>query len=161
VTTVTIDTPSRMNPVLGVLRLREQQIEQLAALATTLTVHDRAQLISACGSGKTLTARWHGGLLARWHPAVGHRSPLQEAAGVPGPAGSRAGRPPAALHRRRLRVQVMTWLAPVFEDQSTRSGVFTWAVDQFPERFRPGKGGSVLFFSAEPDHLPVPAGGWA
>ena len=42
-----------------VLRPREQQIEQLAALATILAVHDRAQLIAACGSGKTLTARWH------------------------------------------------------------------------------------------------------
>jgi Type III restriction enzyme, res subunit/Helicase associated domain/Helicase conserved C-terminal domain len=42
-----------------VLRPREQQIEQLAALATVLALHDRAQLIAACGGGKTLTGRWH------------------------------------------------------------------------------------------------------
>lgn len=45
-------TPSRLAP-------RQHQAEALADLARTFAVHDRAQLISACGTGKTLTARWH------------------------------------------------------------------------------------------------------
>ena len=42
----------------SVLQPRAHQVDQLGALTTTFAVHDRAQLISACGSGKTITSRW-------------------------------------------------------------------------------------------------------
>ncbi|MEN3309854.1 MAG: hypothetical protein V7603_6056 [Micromonosporaceae bacterium] len=38
---------------------RAQQIEALAALTRAFAVHDRAQLVMACGTGKTLVGRWH------------------------------------------------------------------------------------------------------
>lgn len=41
------------------LHPRPHQIAALDALDKTWTTHDRAQLIMACGTGKTLTCRWH------------------------------------------------------------------------------------------------------
>lgn len=38
---------------------RPHQVEALADLMTAFAVHDRAQLIMACGTGKTLIGRWH------------------------------------------------------------------------------------------------------
>jgi superfamily II DNA or RNA helicase len=38
---------------------RPQQIEALAALTRAFAIHDRAQLVMACGTGKTLVGRWH------------------------------------------------------------------------------------------------------
>ncbi|SNT65661.1 hypothetical protein SAMN05421812_1254 [Asanoa hainanensis] len=35
------------------------QVAALAALQRALAVHDRTQLVMACGTGKTLVARWH------------------------------------------------------------------------------------------------------
>lgn len=36
-----------------------EQVEALTALARALAVHDRAQLVMACGTGKTFVGRWH------------------------------------------------------------------------------------------------------
>ena len=41
------------------LQPRPHQIAALEALDKTWTTHDRAQLVMACGTGKTLTCRWH------------------------------------------------------------------------------------------------------
>jgi superfamily II DNA or RNA helicase len=41
------------------LQPRPHQIAALDALDKTWTTHDRAQLVMACGTGKTLTCRWH------------------------------------------------------------------------------------------------------
>jgi predicted helicase len=41
------------------LRPRPRQVEALTALTRAFAVHDRAQLVMACGTGKTLVGRWH------------------------------------------------------------------------------------------------------
>jgi superfamily II DNA or RNA helicase len=41
------------------IRPRPQQVEALTNLALALAVHDRAQLVMACGTGKTFIGRWH------------------------------------------------------------------------------------------------------
>lgn len=41
------------------VRPRAHQVQALVALQLALTTHDRAQLVMACGTGKTLTARWY------------------------------------------------------------------------------------------------------
>lgn len=41
------------------LRPRPQQVQALTDLTTALAMHDRAQLVMACGTGKTLVGRWH------------------------------------------------------------------------------------------------------
>ncbi|WP_053065355.1 DEAD/DEAH box helicase [Micromonospora sp. RV43] len=41
------------------LRPRPEQVQALADLARTFALHDRAQLVMACGTGKTLVGRWH------------------------------------------------------------------------------------------------------
>jgi hypothetical protein len=41
------------------LEPRNHQVATLAAQQRTLTAHDRAQLVMACGTGKTLIGRWH------------------------------------------------------------------------------------------------------
>lgn len=38
---------------------RPHQVEALAALQPAFALHDRAQLVMACGTGKTLVGRWH------------------------------------------------------------------------------------------------------
>lgn len=38
---------------------RPQQVDALTDLARAFAVHDRAQLVMACGTGKTLVGRWH------------------------------------------------------------------------------------------------------
>ena len=38
---------------------RPQQLQALAGLLTCFAGHDRAQLVMACGTGKTLVSRWH------------------------------------------------------------------------------------------------------
>lgn len=38
---------------------RPHQVEALTDLTRALAVHDRTQLVMACGSGKTLVGRWH------------------------------------------------------------------------------------------------------
>lgn len=38
---------------------RPHQVQALADLMATFVVHDRAQLVMACGTGKTLVGRWH------------------------------------------------------------------------------------------------------
>ena len=43
----------------GVVAARPHQQRALADLARAFAVHERAQLIMACGTGKTLVARWH------------------------------------------------------------------------------------------------------
>ncbi|MEV4212515.1 Helicase associated domain protein [Micromonospora sp. NPDC049662] len=43
----------------GPLHPRPQQVEALAALTRAFVVHDRAQLVMACGTGKTLVGRWY------------------------------------------------------------------------------------------------------
>lgn len=40
-------------------RPRPHQVEALTDLARALAVHDRCQLVMACGTGKTLIGRWH------------------------------------------------------------------------------------------------------
>ena len=45
--------------MIGPLRPLPHQVTALAALASAHAAADRAQLVSACGTGKTLTARWH------------------------------------------------------------------------------------------------------
>jgi superfamily II DNA or RNA helicase len=47
-----------MSPQAG-LRPRPHQVAALAGIARVLAAWDRAQLVSACGTGKTLTGRWH------------------------------------------------------------------------------------------------------
>lgn len=41
------------------LQPRPHQIEALANLVAAFAVHDRVQLVMACGTGKTLVGRWH------------------------------------------------------------------------------------------------------
>jgi predicted helicase len=41
------------------LEPRNHQVAALAALQRTFTAHERAQLVMACGTGKTLIGRWH------------------------------------------------------------------------------------------------------
>lgn len=41
------------------LRPRPHQVAALAGIGRALAAGDRAQLVSACGTGKTLTGRWH------------------------------------------------------------------------------------------------------
>lgn len=41
------------------LRPRPHQVDALADLARAAAVHDRVQLVMACGTGKTLVGRWH------------------------------------------------------------------------------------------------------
>ncbi|WP_430786957.1 Helicase associated domain protein [Actinoplanes sp. G11-F43] len=43
---------------LASLSPRPEQIDALTALHRTFALHDRAQLVMACGTGKTLVARW-------------------------------------------------------------------------------------------------------
>ena len=43
----------------GVVAARPHQQRALADLARAFAVHERAQLIMASGTGKTLVARWH------------------------------------------------------------------------------------------------------
>lgn len=38
---------------------RPHQVSALTSLTTSLAVHDRTQLVMACGTGKTLVGRWH------------------------------------------------------------------------------------------------------
>ncbi|MCA2261709.1 DEAD/DEAH box helicase family protein, partial [Mycobacterium avium] len=38
---------------------RDHQVEALSALDSALQGHDRAQLVMACGTGKTLVGRWY------------------------------------------------------------------------------------------------------
>lgn len=46
-------------PVQATVQPRPHQADALADLLSAFAVHDRAQLVMACGSGKTLVARWH------------------------------------------------------------------------------------------------------
>lgn len=41
------------------LQPRPHQVEALANLVAAFAVHDRVQLVMACGTGKTLVGRWH------------------------------------------------------------------------------------------------------
>lgn len=41
------------------LRPRAEQVAALASLMRAFAIHDRVQLVMACGSGKTLVSRWH------------------------------------------------------------------------------------------------------
>lgn len=41
------------------VRPRPHQVQALTGLQVALTVHDRVQLVMACGTGKTLVGRWH------------------------------------------------------------------------------------------------------
>jgi superfamily II DNA or RNA helicase len=41
------------------LQPRPHQVTALAEITRALAAHDRTQLVSACGTGKTLTGRWH------------------------------------------------------------------------------------------------------
>lgn len=43
----------------GAIQPRPHQVEALTSLTTALAVHDRAQLVMACGTGKTLVGRWY------------------------------------------------------------------------------------------------------
>src|ERR1044071_7011998 len=53
-------TPWRPTPEgAGGLSPRTLQLTALTALTTALAVHDRTQLVMACGTGKTLVGRWH------------------------------------------------------------------------------------------------------
>jgi predicted helicase len=46
------DAKNRLHP-------RPHQITAIAAITRALTVGNRTHLISACGTGKTLTGRWY------------------------------------------------------------------------------------------------------
>lgn len=43
----------------GAIRPRPEQVDALTALARAFAVHNEAQLVMACGTGKTLVGRWH------------------------------------------------------------------------------------------------------
>lgn len=53
------DSKQTLGPKIATLLPRPHQIVALDALDKTFAASDRAQLVMACGTGKTLTCRWH------------------------------------------------------------------------------------------------------